>query len=53
MTVDDWLQLACEDAVRRGLPQIKPLLESLARSTERLRAVDVETRRQPEAGPSS
>ena len=40
MTIDDWLKAACEDADRRGLPELKPLLESLARSMASLRDVD-------------
>jgi hypothetical protein len=38
--VDAWLAAACADAVRRGLPELKPLLEALARSTEALRIAD-------------
>ncbi|MGC4086135.1 MAG: hypothetical protein QM736_29440 [Vicinamibacterales bacterium] len=37
MTVDDWLKQAIADAERRGLPQLKPLLEGLAQSTRLLR----------------
>ena len=40
MTVDYWLRAAIEDAERRGLPELKPLLETLARSTRALRAAD-------------
>ena len=40
--VDAWLAAACADAERRGLPQLKPLLEGLARSTEALRTADAE-----------
>jgi len=40
MTVEDWLRSAIEDAERRGLPALKPLLEALARSTAALRAAD-------------
>ena len=40
MTVEDWLHAACSDAERRGLPELKPLLESLARSTISLRRAD-------------
>jgi hypothetical protein len=40
MTIDDWLKAACEDAERRGLPELKPLLESLARSMAALRDAD-------------
>ena len=44
MHVDDWLRAAIADAEKRGLPQLKPLLESLARSTSRLRQVDEDDR---------
>ncbi len=40
--VDAWLTAACADAERRGLPELKPLLEGLARSTEALRIADAE-----------
>jgi hypothetical protein len=40
--VDAWLAAACADAERRGLPELKPLLETLARSTEALRLADAE-----------
>ena len=40
MTIDDWLHAACADADKRGLPQLKPLLESLARSMANLRSAD-------------
>jgi hypothetical protein len=49
MTIAEWLQAASADADRRGLPQLKPLLETLARSTERLRAADTERRQTSEA----
>lgn len=39
-TVEGWLKAACEDAERRGLPELKPLLETLARSTAALREAD-------------
>jgi hypothetical protein len=35
-----WLEQALADADRRGLPELKPLIESLAASTEVLRAAD-------------
>jgi hypothetical protein len=38
MTVEQWLKAAIEDAERRGLPELKPLLEGLARATNALRA---------------
>jgi hypothetical protein len=37
MTVESWLQAALADAERRGLPDLKPLLEALARATSTLR----------------
>ena len=40
MTVDSWLQAAIADAERRALPDLKPLLEALARATALLRAAD-------------
>lgn len=40
MTIDVWLKAACDDAERRGLPELKPLLESLARSMAALREAD-------------
>jgi hypothetical protein len=36
--VEAWLAAAIADAERRGLPELKPLLETLARSTTALRA---------------
>jgi hypothetical protein len=40
MTLESWLQAAIADAERRGLPDLKPLLEALARSTKHLRGAD-------------
>ena len=40
MTIEIWLKAACEDAERRGLPELTPLLETLARSTAALRDAD-------------
>ena len=37
MTIEDWLAGACADADRRGLADLKPLLESLADATRALR----------------
>lgn len=37
MTVEQWLKQAIEDAKRRGLPELEPLLEGLAPSTKALR----------------
>jgi hypothetical protein len=40
MTPEEWLKAASEDAERRGLAELKPLLEALARSTAALREAD-------------
>ena len=40
MTVDDWLRAAIADAERRGLGALKPILETLARSTAALREAE-------------
>jgi hypothetical protein len=40
MTIKVWLDNATQDAERRGLPALKPLLEVLARSTSALRVAD-------------
>ena len=40
--IDDWLAAAIADAERRGLPELKPLLETLARSTVSLRQADAQ-----------
>ncbi|HXG56156.1 MAG TPA: hypothetical protein VNJ03_12320 [Vicinamibacterales bacterium] len=40
MTVEDWLRSALDDAERRELPALRPLLEALARSTSALREAD-------------
>jgi hypothetical protein len=40
MTIDAWLQAAIADAGRRGLSELKPLLEGLAQSTYALRLAD-------------
>jgi hypothetical protein len=38
MTIESWLKSATEDAERRGLPELKPLLESVAQALRALRA---------------
>ena len=38
--VTAWLEDAIADAERRGLPELKPLLENLAQATAVLRAAD-------------
>ena len=40
MTVKTWLEIASQDAERRNLQGLRPLLESLARSTSALRSAD-------------
>jgi hypothetical protein len=42
MEVAAWLRESCADADARGLPELKPLLETLARSTQALRDADEE-----------
>lgn len=37
MTIEEWLAAAIADAERRGLPELKPLLEGLAQATRALR----------------
>lgn len=56
MTLDHWLEHACADADRRGLPDLKPLLTTLAQATRVLRAADWNdlvgaVRQQPDDGP--
>ena len=40
MTIKTWLDWAVRDAERRGVPALKPLLETLARTTVALRSGD-------------
>ena len=40
MKIDAWLQSAVADAERRGLPELKPLLETLAKAVAAVRAAD-------------
>jgi hypothetical protein len=40
MTVKTWLEIAIQDAERRGLPELKPLLEGLAKATSALRTAE-------------
>jgi len=40
MKIDAWLQGAVADAERRGLPELKPLLEALAKTVATVRAAD-------------
>jgi len=58
MTIDEWLEAAIADAERRGLPELKPILETLARATRALRGADFnddasDTRRSAEVSPPS
>jgi hypothetical protein len=40
MTIESWLQAAVADAEKRGLPDLKPILDTLARATKALRSAD-------------
>lgn len=40
MTVAEWLVLAKADAEKRGLPDLIPALDGLAKATAQLRAAD-------------
>ena len=40
MTIKSWLDNAVQDAERRGLPALRPLLESLAQAASALRTAD-------------
>jgi hypothetical protein len=40
MNIDAWLRAVIADAERRGIPELQPILEALARSTRALRAAD-------------
>lgn len=40
MTIKTWLDTAIQDAERRNLPGLRPLLEALARSASALRSAD-------------
>ena len=40
MTIKTWLETAVQDAAQRGFPELRPLLEALARATSDLRAAD-------------
>ena len=44
MTVESWLAAAIADAEQRGLPELKPLLETLAKSTAALRRAEPATK---------
>jgi hypothetical protein len=40
MTINEWLAMASADAQKRGLPDLVPALEGLAKATQQLRAAD-------------
>ena len=40
MTIKTWLDWAIQDAERRGLPLMRPMLEALARAASALRSAD-------------
>ena len=40
MTIESWLRAAIADAGKRGLPELKPILETLGKATTVLRAAD-------------
>jgi hypothetical protein len=44
MTIETWLAWALADADRRSLPELKPLLESLAGVMHALRSADFNDR---------
>jgi hypothetical protein len=44
MTIDAWRRSAIADAERRGVPELVPLLEALARATATLRDADFNDR---------
>ena len=44
MTTETWLEWALADADRRNLPDLKPLLGTLARVMQTLRAADFNDR---------
>jgi hypothetical protein len=50
MDITDWLAAAKEDAVKRQLPELVPLLEGLAVSTTALRSADEAQRLRAEPG---
>ena len=50
MQIDEWLKASKEDAVKRRLPELLPLLEGLASSTSALRSADEAQRMRAEPG---
>ena len=53
MTIAYWLSSARADAERRGLPDLVPVLESLAGALASLRALDPGCDGPPEAAPAA
>ena len=47
MTIESWLQAATAAAERRGLHELKPLLETLAQATAALRQSSVARHQSP------
>ena len=47
MTVESWLAAAIADAEQRGLPELRPLLQTLAASTANLRRAEAAARTAP------
>jgi hypothetical protein len=41
MEINGWLAAAIADAERRGLPELRPLVEALAQATRALRASEL------------
>ncbi len=52
MSVERWLAAAEADAERRGMPELKPLLQGLAAATTALRAADWNDRGDAFAAPA-
>jgi hypothetical protein len=50
MQIDEWVKAAKEDAARRQLPDLGPLLDGLAKSTAALRKADEAQRLRAEPG---
>jgi hypothetical protein len=50
VTPEEWLDLARADAERRGLPEMIPVLQSLAEAMARLRAADPDGAEDTRAG---
>ena len=51
MQIAVWLQSAVADAERRGLPELKPLLEALAKTVAAVRAADFNVNASSDAKP--